>query len=190
MTAHQQELIGGYDLMRTTEHWDQRVENLRHDLAALQQQLDDAIRNADACHKALQLCQELMDVPNPAYGIHGHIRLDALMDCETQLEAIALIARRTRGVLNVANASKMLFDTHKWRAKDPTSLRRSLQNQLGMKDQWEKDEDGKGMYRLLDYEPEETPSFADSCSTDDGDASLITFMGNDKTSPDFGRITV
>ena len=143
--------IGGYDLIKTMQHWENAAEELQRQLSDVQQRLATAQRNAQGCRAAMELCKQLVDEPNPAYGIHGHLNPGDVDHCKTQLEAAAEVARQTGGIIKLADLGKLLYDTGRWKAADHNSIKRSLHGQFNMSDDWQKEGERTGIYRLLTY---------------------------------------
>ena len=171
--------LDGYDLMRTLQHWETNAANLKTQLSDVQRSLEDAQRNVQACRAVIDLCKALVEQPNVAYGRHSHIHPRELANCKTQMDAAAEIARRSDGIIKLADAAKLLHDTGKWKAANHGSIKRSLHGQVNMSDDWEKQGEGTGIYRLVAYaskvEPRtngagEAQSPAESQLNDDGNA--------------------
>ena len=182
--------IDGYDLMKTIQHWENAAEELQRQLSDVQQRLATAQRNAQGCRAAMELCKELVDEPNPVYGIHGHLSPGDVGHCKTQLEAAAEVARQTGGIVKLADLGKLLYDTGKWKAADHNSIKRSLHGQFNMSDDWQKEGERTGIYRLQTYTDESGGSKwpVDSSPTGDGDASPHTYRANGETEVAVGRI--
>ena len=175
--------LDGYDLMRTLQHWETSVEDLKTQLSDVQQRLEDAQRNVRACLEVIDLCKAFVEEPNIAYGRHSHIHPRELINCKTQMDAAAEIARQSDGFIKLADAAKLLYDTGKWKAANHGSIKRSLHGQINASDDWEKEGEGTGIYRLVTHSSnveqhtngaggEPTPTGLNL--NDDGDASPQT----------------
>ena len=192
MTTTTEPALTGQDMMRTALHWEECVDGLQKEITDKQGQLEQAQRNAAICRQALDLCREMVNEPNPAYGLHGHIRPVDLDGCRTQMEAAHEIARRSDGRIRLAHAAPLMFDTGKWKAADSNSLKRSLHGQLNMSDEWEKQGERTGIYRLLTFTSDidtESPLWPEKSSpTDDGGG--LRRISQDDGAPVVGRVLI
>ncbi len=184
--------LDGYDLMRTLQHWETNVKDLRTQLSDVQRRLEGAQRNVQACLEAIDLCKALVEEPNVAYGRHSHIHPRELINCKTQMDAAAEIARQSDGFIKLADAAKLLHDTGKWNAANHGSIKRSLHGQINASDDWEKEGEGTGIYRLVTHTSNveqhtngagEGQSSAEAHQNDDGDASPLTHQAHGVSQP-------
>ena len=66
------------------------------------------------------------------------------------MEAAKEIARRSGNKLRLAHAAPLMFDTGKWNSADSNSLKRSLHGQLNLSEEWEREGERTGVYRLVE----------------------------------------
>ena len=127
-------------------------------------------------------------------GIHDHIRLSQIKDCNNQIEGWERIARLSNGFARPSDGAQLMIDAGLSKGKR-RSVVSTASNHMSNSDDWERTE--AGTYRWLLYgasdhnpdgqEGDEWP--AELYPTGDGDASLRTYPANEATEVAVGRIT-